>query len=67
MSYENGGHISLNAHWAYSLLQRMNFVQQKCTTSKSKHTAADFAQLRKSFLDEVVQVVTMEEVPAELI
>ena len=67
MLYENGGHVSLNAHWAYSLLHRMNFVQRKCTTSKSKHTVAHFAQLRKSFLDEVVQIVTMEEVPAELI
>ena len=39
----------------------------KCTTSKSKHTAADFAQLKRSFPDQVVHVVTMEAIPAELI
>lgn len=67
MLFENGGHVCLHMHWAYSSLHRMHFVQRKCTTSKSKQTAADFTQLKESFLDEVVQTVTMEEIPAELI
>ena len=33
---EFGGHISLSKKWAHSLLHKMNFVQRKGTTSKSK-------------------------------
>ena len=32
MLIENGGHIQLTLAWAYSLLQRMGFVQRKATT-----------------------------------
>ena len=38
---EFGGHVELSKHWAYSLLQRMKFVQRKVTTAKSKHTIAE--------------------------
>ena len=62
---EFGGHVQLNRHWAYALLKRMKFVQRKATTAKSIHTAVDFAQLKKSFLADVVATVTMEEIPAE--
>jgi len=62
---EFGGHVQLNMHWAYALLKRMKFVQRKATTAKSIHTAVDFAQLKKSFLADVVATVTMEEIPAE--
>ena len=64
---EFGGHVQLNRHWAYALLKRMKFVQRKATTAKSKHAPMDFAQLKKSFLADVVATVTMEEIPAELI
>jgi len=30
---ENGGHIKLNRHWAYSLFKQMNLVPRKPTTS----------------------------------
>jgi hypothetical protein len=64
---EFGGHIELSRQWAYHLLGRMNFVRRKATTSKSKHTPADFLQLKQGFLDDVVSVVKMEEIPPELI
>jgi len=64
---ENGGHINLNRHWAYSLFKRMNFVPRKPTTSKNKHTVKDFARVKKEFLQEVVTTVEMENIPPELI
>ena len=39
---EYGGHIKLGRHWAYSLLERMNFVKIKTTTAKSKCMIDDF-------------------------
>ena len=64
---ERGGHIELNRFWARSLLQRMDFVQRKVSTAKSKHTAVDFVELKKTFLTDFHATVTMEEIPAELI
>ena len=64
---EFGGSIRLGKSWAHSLLQRMNFVQRKATTAKSKQSDADFAMLKKSFLEDVFTTVTMEDVPPELI
>ena len=64
---EFGGHIRLSREWAYKLLRRMNFVKRKATTAKSKYAPDDFARVKQAFLDEVVQVVEMEEIPAELI
>ncbi len=45
----------------------MKFVKRKVTTTKSKHSSADFAQLKEAFLNGVVTTVEMEEIPAELI
>lgn len=64
---EFGGPIVLNRSWGRSLLKRMDFVQRRATTSKSKFSVENFAEVKKAFLDEVVAIVTMEEVPAELI
>ena len=64
---EFGGSIRLNRYWAHSLLKRMNFVQRKATTAKSKQSEADFSMLKKSFLADVFTTVTMEDVPPELI
>ena len=64
---EYGGHIQLNTTWAYSLLERMNFVKRKATEAKSKHTVENFAELKQCFLDDVVATVSMEEIPPELI
>ena len=38
---EFGRHMELSRHWVKSLLVRINFVQQKATTAKSKQTLAD--------------------------
>lgn len=64
---ENGGHIVLTKQWAYSLLHRMKFVKRRMTTAKSKYSSADLTELKRVFLEEVVAVATMEEVPPELI
>ncbi len=58
---ENGGHISINRHWAYSLLSRMKFVKRKATTAKSKHTSSQFS------IRDLKDIVTMEEIPIELV
>lgn len=57
----------INRHWTYSLLKRMNFVQRKVTTSKSKYTLAYFAELKNSFLQSIVETVTMEEISPQLV
>ena len=59
---ENGGHVYLNRHWAYSFFRRMNFVQ-----SKSKYSNANFAEAKKLFLTSIVQIVRMEEIPPGLV
>jgi hypothetical protein len=64
---EFGGHIELKRSWAESLLTRMNFVQRKITTAKSKQSSAEFSSLKKSFLDDVTTTVIMESVPPELV
>ena len=45
----------------------MKFVRRKATTSRSKHKPENFAKLKEAFLDDVLAVVTMEEVHPELI
>ena len=64
---EFGGHISLSRHWAYSLLERMNFVKRKATTAQSKYNIDSFKRVKESFLAEVTTIVEMEEIPPELI
>ena len=64
MFVEFGEHVELNRHWVYSLLHRMNFVQRKVTTVKSKHAIEDFWSIEG---DDVVATVEMEEIPPELI
>ena len=67
MLVEFGRHTEFNRHWAYSLPHRMNFVQRKVTTAKSKHAIADFDRLKEEFLEDGVTTVGMEEIPPELI
>lgn len=64
---EFGGHIKLSREWAYYLLGRMKFVKRKATTAKSKYTPKDFEAVKQAFLDDVVAVVTMEDIPPELV
>ena len=62
-----GGHVNITRHWAYSLFHRMKFVQRKVTTSQSKFTPTNFAEVKQQFLDAIVETVEMEEVCPELI
>ena len=67
MLEEFGGHVSLTRHWAHSILHHMDFVKRKATTAKSKHSIANFAELKQSFLADVRTIVSMEDIPLELI
>ena len=64
---EKGGHIKLSRVYVYYLLERMKFMRRKAATAKSKYAPEDSEQLKVSFLDDVVSVVTLEETPPELI
>ena len=59
--------MELNKFWAHSLMKRMNFVQRKVITSKSKSSLVDFEEKKAAFLDAVTETVFMEEIPAELV
>ena len=58
---EFGGHVDLTRHWAHSFLTRMNYVQRKGTTAKSKFSDEDFAEKKKEVLEEIRVTVEMEE------
>lgn len=45
----------------------MNFVKQKVTNVKSKHTVANFEAVKQPFLDEVVTSVAVDDIPPELV
>ena len=64
---EYGGHVVLTKDWAKSLLKRMKYVKRRATTSKSRSVIEDFDAVKEEFLQQVVAVVTMEEIPPELI
>ena len=67
MLEEFGGHVRLNRHWAHSMMSRISFVKRRGSTAKSKHSITDFAELKHSFLNDVVTTVTMEDTPPEFI
>ena len=60
------GHVELSNSWARSLLKRMNFTKRKGTTKSSMPPEA-FAQLKMQFLQDIITVVEMEEIPPDLI
>ena len=57
----------LTKDWAKSLLKRMKFVKRRATTSKSKSVVEDFDAVKEEFLQQVMAMGTMEEIPPELI
>lgn len=63
---ENGGHISLEKHWAKYLLARMGFVKRRGNT-KSKVSVEQFDELKELFLLEFNNAVEMDEVPQQLV
>ena len=58
--------IDFNKGWAQYLLHRMGYVKHKVTT-KAKVTVENFTAVKEDYLLEIKQVITMDEIPAELI
>ena len=63
---ENGGYINITKDWAQRLLQRMNLVKRKGTTTV-KVLPSDFEKLKKQFLSDIRSIVAMEDIPKQLI
>lgn len=61
-----GGPATLSSTWAKSLLKRMNFTQRRGTT-KAKVSVKEFEKVKTEFLQEIIDVVKMEEIPEQLI
>ena len=63
-----GGHVSLTADWARLLLHRMGYVKRKgITKANTKLPEEGFQQMKASFLQQTVAVVTAHNIPPELI
>ena len=62
----NGGHILITKDWAKSLLQRMGFVKRRAST-KAKITVEDFQERKEQFLLDIKAIVTLEDIPLDLI
>ena len=63
---EFGGPLTLTKAWAVSLLKRMGYTQRKGTTKLSL-PPHNFLQLKFQFLNDIIDIVKMEEIPIELI
>ena len=61
-----GGPATLTECWAKSLLNRMNFTKRRGTTKASMPIEA-FNTKKSEFLKSIIDIVTMEEIPGELI
>ena len=62
----HGGHIEITKMWARSLLIRMGYVKQKCSTS-GKIPMVQFEELKEVFLADLAAEVVVKEIPKELI
>lgn len=63
---ELGGQATLSKAWAVSLLQRMNFSKRRGTT-KCSMPVEHFLLEKKKFLQEIIDIVQLEEIPLEMI
>ena len=59
---ENGGYIEITKSWAQRLLERMNLVKRKGTTTV-KVLPSNFEKLKKQFLSDVHATVVIEDIP----
>ena len=66
LSHDNGGPIKLTRHWAKSVLDRMNYVKRKASTS-AKIDPSHFDELKEQYLLDIKVVVEMMRVPSELV
>ena len=62
---EFGGPVTLTKAWAISLLKRMNYTKRRGTTKYSM-PLADLLQVKAGLLQEIIDVVKMEDVPASI-
>ena len=63
----NGGYVVLIKSWAKYLLAKMNLVKWKATTKKPKVTVSNFEELRSQYLMDIKAIVTMEEIPDDMV
>lgn len=64
---EFGGPATLSIPWARSLLKRMNYTRRKATTKASSTDDTHFLTTKERFLQEIIDVVSMEDIPGELV
>ncbi|MCY3929117.1 MAG: hypothetical protein OXG81_12660 [Acidobacteria bacterium] len=62
----NGGGIQLTKDWAKYLFRRMGLVKRKATT-KAKVNVEHFEEIKKSFHQDIRNIVIMDDIPKELI
>ena len=62
----NGGYINLTDEWEKSLQKRMGFVKRKASSS-AKITPEEFDKQKKDFLRDIRNVISMDQIPSELI
>jgi hypothetical protein len=68
MLSDNGGGIHLTKAWAYSILNRMGFVQRKATTkAKTSLSKKDFEVAKNRYLKKIRKAVKDAKIPSELI
>ena len=60
------GRPAILTSWAKSLLKSMNYTQRRGTT-KAKVSVDELNRVKASFLEEVIDVVTLEEISIDLI
>ena len=62
-----GGPATLSVPWAQLLLKRMNYTRRRATTKATTFDPSTFRAMKEQFLQEIIDVVNMEEIPGELI
>ena len=62
----NGGQILIIKDWAKSMLHRMGFMKRRAST-KAKVTVKDFEKKKEQFLLDIKAVVTLEDIPFDLV
>ena len=57
----------MGATLLWYLLAKMNFVKQKTTTQKPKVTVSNFEEVISQYLMDIKVIVTMEEIPDDMV
>ena len=63
---EYGGSATVTTYWAKSLLKRMNFTKWR-TFTKHSHPADELEKEKEAFLSEILNRVSLNDIPPELI